>query len=238
MAIQFREAASGINSYSGAEIDVPATVQPGDLLIAAVEVNSLANTLTGPTGWTVLDTSAGSNTGGSQFTTWFSRRATADDANQTVVFPVNPAGSTKTAVMAAYYTDTTGALVTVGVSSWRGETTDTTMHANPVINVAQLPAWLITAVGKKGSTVTTLTPPTNYTARATDYRGGTSNIGVAIADRAASVTGNTSGMPWTTNVANKAATTLLLSLYETEPPPPPTMALRRWDGTGWVLASG
>lgn len=242
MAIAVRAAMPGVNNTAGALFTVDPAVAEGDLLLAVVDVNSLSFTLAGPTdaSWTLLATSQGDTGGGSQYAALFSKRATASDANASVTFPVTPTGSTKAGSMVAYYS-TTGGIIDVGPAAFRGETTSTATHATPIISVAvTAETWVVTAIGKKGTTVTSLTPPASpaFTLRQAYYANGSSNNATAIADRVMSSSGSTTGAAWTANVANTAATTFVTAIYEGAPPPPPALALRIFNGIGWDLAGG
>jgi hypothetical protein len=236
MAIAFRAAATGTSTFPGASVTIPATVEAGDLLIVVTDVNSRVYTAQTPEGWELLDSSADSEDGGSQFASLYWRRAAGIDAGTVVLFPVTPTGSTKAASLAAYYSDVPGNLIVTSVTAVRPETVDGTTHATPVVDVADLPAWQVTAVGKKGSTVSSLAPPSGYTLRGTPcYTLGASNNGTAIADKAAAATGSTDGGSWTANVSNGAASTFVTTLVEAAPAAAPPISLRRWNGAAWDL---
>lgn len=235
MSVVLRDADTGSNSTLGASFTVPATVQSGDLMVATVEVAALSYTLATPTGWNQLHTSAGSSDGGSQFAALFTRRAEVGDAGATIMFEVAPTGTNKTGMLAAYRSDTAGQVVNVGISAYRAETTSGTTHVTPTINVAATPALLLAGIGKKSSSLTSITAPSGYTMVGTPHL--TATCGSAFASAAASTTGNTSAT-WTTDASSQAATTFLMTLVEGDAPEvPPTLApvFRRWNGAEWSL---
>lgn len=241
MGVQFRAAATGFSSWFGGQVDLPLGIQVNDLIVAVQEVNTLANAsgVPGP-GWNKIESSNGSGLGGSQFAELYWKRADGSDAGSQLLFPATPESSAWKAVnVAVYYSNTAGKVVNVAASDFRGETTSTDTHAVPIVPVGELPALVVSAIGKKGSTVESITQPSGYTMRGTPciIESG-SNCGCAIADLAPSATGDISSASWTTNVANQAATTFSLVLTEGDTPTPPAVpkpAFRRWNGSEWSL---
>lgn len=241
MAIQFRSAATGFSTQSGGRVDLPGDIQVGDLVIAVQEVNTLANTAGVPAaGWTKLLTSKDSGTGGSQFAELYWKRAGAADAGASLLFPADPVSSAWKAVnVAAYYSDSAGSVVSVADAAYLGEASSTLAHASPVVSADELPAWVVTAIGKKGTTVDTIAAPTGYTLRGEPcIIASASNCGCALADMALTATGDTDGGTWSVNIANAAATTFAAILTEGEPIAPPVVpkpVFRRWSGAEWSL---
>lgn len=238
MSILFRSAATGGNGTGGGFVIIPSDVQVDDVLIVVMDVNSLNYTAGVPVGWERLQSSLGVSGGGSQFAEIYWKRVVDGDASASVTFPTSPTGSTKSVSLSTYHTDTAGKRTAVVTSGFLAETSSGTSHATPVVNVAALPAVVVSAVGKKGTTVSTITQPTGYTLRGIpSIAAGTSNNGTAVADRTPTVTGDTAGTPWTVNVSNNAATTFSVVLGEEDTPQPPTAPapkLRRWNGTAWT----
>lgn len=236
MAITRRASAAGSNAELGGAVNIPNTVEAGDLLLVVVNVNdySSVRSIDTPAGWTLLATSAGSPDGGSQFTSLYVKRATVDDAGQTALFPVNPTGSKKAVALASYYSDSEGDQVNIVTAAARPETSSTSTHAIPTYEVGDPPMMAVTAIGKKGTTVSSLAPPSSFTLFGSPvYTEGSSNNGCAIADLLVSTEEEVGGS-WTTNVANQAATTFLVMLTEGEAPPVPRPVFRRWTGNGWM----
>lgn len=236
MALEFRSAAAGEDTGDFAEVTVPSDVEPGDLLIAVVSVNSNIYETWTPDGWVALQAGiAGSSWGG-----LYMRRAEAGDADRIFQFPSTATGGSAKEIvsLAAYYSDTPNKYAAVGSSAVRLESSSSADHNIPDIDVEELPCIVVTGIAKKGSTVTTLTPPSGFTLRGTPaITGGSSNNGTAIADQAAESTGTVSGV-WSTGVANRAAQTFSLTIVEADAPvipPLPKPVMRRWNGVSWSL---
>lgn len=247
MAVTQRAAAGGSDITAGGQITIPSGVQTGDLLLVVVDINSVSYTIGDSTthkvaGWDCLldgKVIADGTVGGSQFASVYGRYAQAGDADDVVLFPVAPDGSKKALSLVSYYASTVGKRVniTAGIpGGMRGETSSTSSHVTNSVSVPATPATLATAIGKKGTTVSTITAPSGYTLFGSqNLTSGSSNNGTAWADRAAPGTGAQSAT-WTVNVANSAATTFLLVLEEGDPPPVPTPVFRIWTTEGWSPA--
>jgi len=244
MAVTQRAAAGGNDITAGGQITIPSTVETGDLLLVVVDINSVSYTIGDAdqhkvAGWDCLldgKVIADGTVGGSQFASVYGRYAQPGDADTVVTFPVTPNGSKKALSLVSYYASTVGKRVNIVDSVLRGETSSTSSHATNGVTVAATPATLVSAIGKKGTTVSTITAPSGYTLFGVqNLTAGSSNNGTAWADRAAPGTG-AQFATWTVNVANSAATTFLLVLEEGDPPPLPQPVFRVWTTEGWSPA--
>lgn len=215
MAVAFRAASSG---FAGAQtggvqildIDIPSTVQAGDVLLMVVGVNDTkANyTLSTPTGWAVLR----DVTAGSQYTVLLYKVAGAGDAGSSVQFQV-------TAVSGGTGAKVQGVLVAYSGASLDqhqalGASGSSESHATPVVTPSSYPAVGVIAIGKKSSSLTSITVPSGYTERRSALSTGGGAMGVVVADRAVS-SGSVGGESFTApGAASAAATTFTITLTE------------------------
>lgn len=237
MSISLVGIADSNNADLGVSFAIPVTVQPGDRLLVVAESNSVSGyTHLGAAGWTMLHNSVGvqGGAGGSQITSVHTKVAGTADAGTVVTFEVTPTGSLKVGSLVAYRgTVTTPQVMASAVLS---VATNTTAVAVPVVNVAALPTTLVTAATvKSGTSAWTFTPPAGFTQRATDTVSGNA---VAIADGAASATGNTAVAAWTKSVSSQAGAGVLIALAEGEVPMQTQPTFHRLTVSGWFPSIG
>jgi hypothetical protein len=191
--------ASNAGSRTAHSVTVPAGVQAGDTLLLFITTNSGTAALTGPAGWTLLQSQTGSATSGRAWT----KQATASDAGSTV--SVSSGTTTiKDAMSVAAYRSAGGTpSVTASASSPGAAGTSFT---TPSVAVAQAGSWLVSSWSEKSSTASTWTAPAGTTNRQAPAATGGGKVSSLLGDSNGPVaTGTAAGRTATSSVAGGAA---------------------------------
>lgn len=217
MSIAFRGGAVGLVTAAGQDLKVviPPSVVGGDGMILAVD---MAEDVDPGTGWALrkkITTSDGNNT------SWvYSRVASTDDAGSTIMLLEGAAKSRGAAALAVYSGTDPGDPIhqIASTSDFSSSTTHTTPGS---ITTTIDGCWEVEVVCSKspfGNAISSWTPPSGFTARATAMSGGTSNeaqreavIGDSGAAKASGI--DLGGHVWTADVAsdNTALYTIALA---------------------------
>lgn len=190
----------GANSSAGNRtnhpVTLPAGIQAGDTMVLFLTVNGLTGTLTGPAGWTQLQSTDGTATRGRAWT----KKAVAGDAGSIVT--VTGSAQLKDAVSVSAYRST-GGTSSVTASAGTAGTTSSTNHTTPSVAVAQAGSWLVSSWSEKSSTdPNPWTAPAGTTSRATPASLGSGKISGLLADSNGPVaTGTAAGRTATTAAA-------------------------------------
>ena len=158
-------------------VRIPAAVQAGDTLVLFMTSNSRSGTLTGPTGWTQLQSREGSASRGRVWT----RKATGTEANTLVT--ARTSITVKSTLSVAAYRSSAGTS-TVTASASATVATAATSHRTPTTSAAHSGSWLLSYWAGKTSTTTgpTWTPPTNATRRTGANAAGANLVSGVLAD--------------------------------------------------------
>ena len=175
-ALSYVGSASTAASRTSHTVQIPSNVQAGDTLVVFLTVNSLSGTLSGPSGWTVLQNKNGSVTRGRAWT----KRATATDAGANVTATTSTA--LKDTMTVAAYRSTGGNSSVTASAQTAGATTTATSHSSPTVAVAQAGSWLVNSWSERSSTAQTWTPPANATSRRAPATTSTNKISSLVAD--------------------------------------------------------
>ena len=176
---------------------VPAGVQAGDTLVLFIVTNSAA-ALTGPAGWTQLQTQTGTSTSGRAYT----KQAVAADAGSTVTVG---SGTTlvKDAMTVSAYRSVGGTPSVTASASSPG--TAGTSFTTPSVAVAQAGSWLVSSWAEKSSTVSTWTAPAGTVNRAAPASTGGGKVSSLLGDSGAPVaTGTAAGKTATSSISGGA----------------------------------
>lgn len=200
MAIAFRDAASNsLQASASVSVTIPATVQPGDLLLLFHVMNSATLAVTNPpSGWNPLETTQFGASAG--YTAW-SRVAQAGDAGSTVTVGTNGGSNLKNTLLLGAWS---GVDTTTPVDAFVHalETTSQTTHAAGTVTTTKDNALIVSAVLAKDSDGTTWTPPAGFTSRGSSFAGGAGQTDGAIADKATTTHGaGLGGGNWTEDTA-------------------------------------
>ncbi|MDX6300560.1 MAG: hypothetical protein QOF53_1774 [Nocardioidaceae bacterium] len=156
--IKFVGSAQANANFTTNSVKVPAGVQAGDTLVLFFIGNTLAPTYTGPSGWTALATTDGTDIAVRAYT----KTATASDLGSTVA--VTSSASAKSDLTVAAYHG-----LTQGVSVFKQvvQNTATAVHTTPAVTAPDANGWLVSYWGDKGATTTHWSGPAAATQRST-----------------------------------------------------------------------
>ena len=202
--IAFVAGASATGNATSEAVKVPAAVSAGNALVL-VATGAGSGALTGPAGWTKVDTASASSINSN---VW-KRVATATDAGTTVTvnFPAIEKGTVQ--LLAYSGTSTSNPVVAFGKSAVAQTASS---YASPTASVPTAGDVVLTYWGCKSSTVTKWTPPAAQTVRSTAYGTGGGRITSILTDAVAPSTGSTGGLTASPDTAATAfaAWTLVL----------------------------
>jgi large repetitive protein len=191
----------GANSSSGNRtthpVTLPAGVQAGDTMVLFLTVSTLTGTLTGPAGWTLLQSTDGAATRGRAWT----KQAVAGDAGTTVT--VTGSAQLKDMMSVSVYRST-GGTSSVTASAGAAGTTTNTSHTTPAVAVSQPGSWLVSSWSEKSTTdPNPWTAPAGTTTRAAPASTGGGKVSGLLGDSGGPVaTGTAVGRTATTATAS------------------------------------
>ncbi len=202
--IAFVAGASTTGNATSESVKVPATVAAGNALVL-VATGAGSGALTGPSGWTKVDTASASAINS---TVW-KRVATGTDAGTTVTvkFPAIEKGTVQ--LLAYSGTDATNPVVAYGKSAVAKKATS---YTSPTANVPTAGDVVLTVWVCKSSSVTKWNVPVGQTIRSTAYGAGGGRITSVFTDagpRPAGATGGYTASPDTSASAFAAWTIAL-----------------------------
>lgn len=195
--ISFVDAASTAGNRTSHTVQVPATVQAGDVLLLTLTTNSTTSTINDAVaGWTLLESRDGS---GIRSRLW-SKVATGADTGANVTVTTS-ALAKSVASIAAYRS--TGAAPSVSASEVGGSDTSGSSHTTPAVDVANPGSWLVSLWAEKSSTdPITWTLPGSVTQRSQGASTGSGKISAVLGDSADAVaTGTAAGRTATTSAS-------------------------------------
>lgn len=184
-------------------VRVPGEVQPGDALVLVITTNS-TKTVTGPTGWTLLESRNGNGVSGRAWT----RTASGADAGAAVT--VRTGGRTKSVLSVAAYRSS-GMLAEITASAMGGSNTASSSHTTPQVPVAEPGSWLVSTWAEKSSVTQSWSLPPGATERTEAAAPGSGKVSQVLADSGATVpVGTAPGRTATTSA--RAARSVMLSV--------------------------
>jgi len=198
--IAFRGAAGFAGNTTAPAVTVPSTMRAGDALVLFATLNVTTTSVAGPSGvggWTAVVNVVS----GSQRTMAWWKIASAGDAGQPVRLTLG--GYTKVTMQLTGYGGTSP--TPVGAVSQRSDSTSTTAHVTPVVNVSAGGSWLLSYWADKSSSTTNWTPPATSVPRDERIGSGSGRITSLVADSGAPVpTGSAGGLTAVTDAASRA----------------------------------
>ena len=214
--VAFRAAAATNVNATIARVTVPASVLPGDQLVLLSTVNRLDSTVTGPAGWTLLD-SASDTTATVQTFAW-TKQATAGDAGTSVA--VGNSAVAKTAVQLVAYSGAQS----VSAHQVAIDTVSRAERTTPVVPVGAPGSALVSYWADKASDTGPWTLPAGVTQRNQTIGSGSGNITAAIADTTSLGAGTAGGFTATADSANRRGVVWSIVVAPTSGPQnaPPT----------------
>lgn len=199
--VQFVAAASTAGNRVNHTVTVPASTQPGDLLLLFFVANSQTPTYTGPAGWTQVEAQAGDGTVGRAYV----RTATAANAGSPVT--VTSSGYAKSVISVAVYRGV-NATTPVTATASALQTNTSTTHVTPTVNAPDGNQWLVSYWADKSNGTTGWTLPPSVTQRTTASGSPSGAISGVMGDSNGPVpAGPEGGLTATANYAGGSAIT-------------------------------
>ena len=197
--VDHRATASSNANTLNAQVDVPASVQAGDVMVLITTLNRTDTTVTGPDGWTLLD-SASNATASSQTFAW-TKRATAGDAGTTVNVTNSVRAKTSMQLLAYSGADT------VSAHQLEFDTTSSDQRTTPTVPVTTPGSASISYWADKSNDSGAWALPGGVTERDQSAGSGNGTITAAIADTTGLGTGPAGGYTATSDSANRRGIT-------------------------------
>ncbi len=209
----------GTDSSNGnrtvASVQVPSSVQAGDLLVLSFTVNNSTATVTPPSGWTEERTVDDRDTRGFLWT----RAATGPDAGSTVT--VTTSAYSKSDLALAAYRSSTGTAQVVS-SAMDFDASSSTTHTSPQVDASTESTWLVTYFARENSSVSTWEPVSGQTTRTNNTGAGGGNVSATLVDSGGPVSsGPKGGLTGTLSSAASNVVTWSLRVGTGAAPPPP-----------------
>ncbi len=174
-AVTFRGASSAYSSGGNANVDVPGSVQPDDLLVLSVTANG-STSLAAPAGWTLLGTEEDGSP--DLLTQVWTRRADSGDAGSTVSVTVSSTQKT-TATVLAYSGVDAGSPPAYASASEQGSSA---AHASPSVAVTEAGSWVVVVWAEKSTGSTTWSVPGSLSQREVVVGSGGGAVSTVSAD--------------------------------------------------------
>lgn len=209
--------AVGADTTSGSRsthrVRIPASVQPGDVLVLMMTWNN-ARAATTPAGWTSRDLHQGNRFSSRVWT----RTATAADAGTQVA--VGTGGLAKSVLSVTAHRSSSGeAVVTAAALDGRNASGNT--HTTPAVTVTDPGSWLVSGWGEKSGSATTWTLPTGAVRRAGGATTGSGKVSQIVADSADVVDiGPAGGLVARTSTSTSRSTSLSVVVAPVPGEPP------------------
>jgi PKD repeat protein len=196
--VEFRAAAGSNANTVSAAVTVPASVQPGDVLLLAGTFNSATTTVGNPAGWTRV--AGGASTGAGMQSYLWTRTAAAGDAG--TVVRVTTSSYAKTSLQVAAYANSSGVLS----QGFTFSTTTSASRTTPLVNAATSGSGLVSIWADKGS-ASSWTVPAAATLRNQTTGSPSGQITSALADSTQVGPGTVGGLTATANATGTKAVT-------------------------------
>ncbi len=210
-SIAFRASASATGNATANRVTIPASVQPGDLLVLSLsQASAVTNSAPSGGGWTSLGSTA-DNRNESRTTTW-TKVATAADAGASIT--VTASAQVKFVMAALAYS---GVNQASPVASYNAvaETVSRTTHTTPGAASAPAGSWVVSVWTDKSSATTSWAEPAGQTARVEAFVSGSGRESVLITDSNGPVAGG--AQPGLTATADSASSKAVMATLVLNP---------------------
>ncbi len=188
-------------------VTIPASVQPGDLLLLFFVANSTTPTYTGPAGWTEIEAASGGGMAGRAYT----RIATAADAGRPVTVTSSAYAKDVTTIPAYRGTD---AATPRGDAAVALQTSDTAPHVTPTVTAPDGQHWLVSYWSDKSNATTAWTLPPGVTRRSGATGSPSGHISAVLGDSGGAVpAGPQGGLTATADAVGASALTFSVLLH-------------------------
>ena len=216
--VTFR-AASGTDTNSlTPSVTIPAATQPGDLLVLVTSLNAAATTVTGPAGWTLVD--SGSNPTADIQTRVWSKVAGPADAGSTV--QISQAAFFKASMQVLAYGGASG----IAAHQIAFDTASNVARTTPAVTVTKPGSTVVSYWSDRTSANTGWTVPGTATVRNQTVGTGGGHMTSAVADTGSVAAGPAGGITANAAVASTRAVTATLVIEpEGTPNAAPTAAI-------------
>ena len=190
-------------------IDVPSNVEAGDVLMLMASTNSASTTYSDPAGWTRVE----SVTTSAMSSVFWVKDATAGDAGQSI--DIATSAYVRSAVTLSAYRG--GVVSLPGGFAAAGETTSTTDHTTPALNVLEQGAWVVSYWADKSASTTSWSAPAGQQVRSTGGGTGSGHLSWLLTDSGGPVTvGAVGGLTATADSAVRNAVMATIVIMPTE----------------------
>jgi PKD repeat protein len=179
-------------------VTVPSGVSAGDLLLLFFADNDPVPTVTGPAGWTQVQTVSSTNQNGRVWR----KTATAADAGSQV--RVNTSAITKADTTLLAYAGISGT-TPVAASAAGSETVTRAAHTTPTVASSVSGARLVSYWGEKSSATTAMVPPAGLTVRASSSGSGSGRVTSLTGDSGPLAPGTLGGLTATADSTSAKA---------------------------------
>ena len=200
--VTFRGASGSDTNSLTPSVTIPAATQPGDLLVLVTSLNAAATTVTGPAGWTLVD--SGSNPTADIQTRVWSKVAGPGDAGSTV--QISQAAFFKASMQVLAYGGASG----ISAHQIAFDTSSNVARTTPVLNVTKPGSTVVSYWSDRTSGNTGWTVPETATVRNQTVGTGGGHMTSAIADTGLLATGPAGGITANAAVASTRAVTATL----------------------------
>ena len=195
-ALQFVGSATTNGNRLTHSVTVPASVQPGDVLVVVASVNSSIAAPTAPAGWTPVVT----RDAGGLVATAYWKTATSADPGSAFVFTTST--YVKSDLTVAAYRMSDGAAASVAAATSAVQTSSATSLTTPQVASPSAGSWLVSYWSVKSSTALTISPPTGQVTRGGGTGTGSGAVTALFTDTGvATGSGNKGGLTASVSVA-------------------------------------
>jgi PKD repeat protein len=197
--VTFVAASSTSGNRTSHSVTVPATAQPGDLLVLYFVSNSTGSTYGMPAGWSQIETESGDNTVGRALT----KIASSSDPGSVVTVTSSSLVKDVTAVAVYRGADQ---VTPIAASASTLETASSFSHGTPQVTASDSQQWLLSFWSDKSSSTTSWTLPATTLSRSSAFGTGSGRISAVVADSNGPVgTGPRGGLTATANGESSSA---------------------------------
>ena len=200
--VTFRAATGADTNSLTPSVTIPAATQPGDLLVLITSLNAAATTVTGPAGWTLVD--SGSNPTADIQTRVWSKVAGPGDAGSTV--QISQAAFFKASMQVLAYRGASG----ISAHQIAFDTTSNVARTTPAVNVTKPGSTVVSYWSDRTTGNTGWTVPETATVRNQTVGTGGGHMTSAVADTGSVATGSAGGITANAAVASTRAVTATL----------------------------
>lgn len=193
--VAFRAAAGTNGNSLLSTVTVPATVQPGDVMVLITTSNNPGAVINGPAGWTLVE---GANDAATSTQSYlWTRTATAGDAGSAVT--VVATSWSKMATQLAAYSGTDG----IAAHALGFDTVNRSTHTTPQVPVTEAGSLLVSYWADKSGATNTWTLPPQVELRDLSPGAGSGRITAALGDTGSLAAGSSGGFTATADSSSR-----------------------------------